>query len=35
VVAYFFLRERLTHVQVVGVAAIVVGVSILSALRVG
>jgi len=35
VVAYFFLRERLARVQVIGVAAIVVGVSILSALRVG
>lgn len=33
VLGYFFLRERLARVQVAGVAAIVIGVSVLSALR--
>jgi drug/metabolite transporter (DMT)-like permease len=33
VIGDFFLRERLARVQVAGVAAIVIGVSVLSALR--
>ena len=33
--AYFFFGERLRRIQVVGVAAIVVGVGLLAVLRTG